>query len=51
MESKTGQTALLDLEPSKEIFLEEVLEGLRNQSKSLPCKYFYDERGSKLFDR
>ena len=30
---------------------EEVLEGLLRQEKSLPPKYFYDERGSKLFDQ
>jgi dimethylhistidine N-methyltransferase len=32
-------------------FFEEVLRGLRQPNKSLPCKYFYDERGSQLFDR
>lgn len=31
-------------------FLEDVLEGLSGQPKTLHCKYFYDERGSKLFD-
>ncbi|MEQ8524067.1 L-histidine N(alpha)-methyltransferase [Gracilimonas sp.] len=30
--------------------LEEVLGGLNDPQKSLPSKYFYDERGSKLFD-
>lgn len=29
---------------------EEVLHGLTQPQKSLPSKYFYDERGSKLFD-
>jgi dimethylhistidine N-methyltransferase len=29
----------------------EVLHGLRQRHKSLPCKYFYDEKGSQLFDR
>ncbi|MEM0924915.1 MAG: L-histidine N(alpha)-methyltransferase [Planctomycetota bacterium] len=32
-------------------FLEDVLEGLDAVPKSLPCKYFYDARGSALFDR
>jgi dimethylhistidine N-methyltransferase len=27
-----------------------VLAGLRASPKALPCKYFYDERGSQLFD-
>lgn len=30
-------------------FLEDVIEGLSQTPKSLPCKYFYDERGSILF--
>ncbi|GEO37322.1 dimethylhistidine N-methyltransferase [Skermanella aerolata] len=31
-------------------FLEDVLDGLGLAEKTLPAKYFYDERGSKLFD-
>jgi len=31
-------------------FLEDVLRGLRRTPKRLPSKYFYDERGSQLFD-
>ncbi|MEO1616371.1 MAG: L-histidine N(alpha)-methyltransferase, partial [Planctomycetota bacterium] len=31
-------------------FAEDVLEGLEQCPKSLPCKYFYDARGSALFD-
>ncbi len=30
--------------------LDEVLHGLTGPQKSLPSKFFYDERGSKLFD-
>jgi dimethylhistidine N-methyltransferase len=30
--------------------LREVLAGLARPHKQLPCKYFYDERGSRLFD-
>lgn len=30
--------------------LQEVIAGLREPRKSLPCKYFYDERGSRLFE-
>ncbi len=30
--------------------LSEIIEGLSKQQKSLPPKFFYDERGSKLFD-
>jgi dimethylhistidine N-methyltransferase len=31
--------------------LRDVLEGLARPAKELPCKYFYDARGSRLFDR
>jgi dimethylhistidine N-methyltransferase len=37
--------------PATDRFLAEVLDGLRRPEKELPCKYFYDERGSWLFDR
>jgi dimethylhistidine N-methyltransferase len=30
---------------------EEILQGLRGVPRSLPCKLFYDEAGSRLFDR
>ena len=32
-------------------FLEDVLHGLSQPHKTLPCKYFYDAQGSRLFDR
>ena len=31
-------------------FLADVLHGLASRPKSLPSKYFYDRRGSELFD-
>lgn len=31
-------------------FRRQVLRGLRRSPKELPCKFFYDERGSRLFD-
>ena len=33
-----------------ETFLAEVLDGLTRAPKTLPCKYFYDEIGSALFE-
>jgi dimethylhistidine N-methyltransferase len=36
---------------ARRVFLHDVLAGLKTTAKSLPCKYFYDERGSELFDR
>lgn len=32
-------------------FYRDVSTGLSQSSKTLPCKYFYDHRGSKLFDK
>lgn len=32
-----------------DVFLNDVLDGLSAEPKSLPCKYFYDQRGSQLF--
>lgn len=34
-----------------ESFFEDVRQGLSADQKHLPCKYLYDERGSKLFDQ
>ncbi|HEY3645568.1 MAG TPA: L-histidine N(alpha)-methyltransferase [Gammaproteobacteria bacterium] len=41
---------LRDYQPRRDEMREEVLAGLRGRQKTLPCKYFYDERGSQLFD-
>jgi dimethylhistidine N-methyltransferase len=42
--------AFHDLAPSEESFRDAVLAGLGHQPKTLPCKFFYDERGSALFE-
>lgn len=34
----------------EELFLADVLNGLNKQQKTLPCKWFYDEVGSALFE-
>lgn len=39
-----------DASPTHREFLAEALAGLRSTPKTLPCKYFYDQRGSQLFD-
>lgn len=43
--------SLTDYEPETDHLLEEALAGLSQEPKLLPCKYFYDEHGSRLFDR
>ncbi|MGE0174831.1 MAG: L-histidine N(alpha)-methyltransferase [Oligoflexales bacterium] len=40
-----------NLEPAKSNFFADVVQGLRDNPKHIPSKYFYDERGSKLFDK
>ena len=50
MPNADSAVSLLDLEPTSQTFLDEVLDGLSRRPRSLPCKYFYDRRGSKLFD-
>ena len=48
--SATTAPALQDEEPDRDQFLIEAVDGLKNEPKQLPCKYFYDEHGSRLFD-
>lgn len=43
--------SLLDLAPANGDFLAETLNGLRSQPATLPCKYFYDQRGADLFEQ
>jgi L-histidine Nalpha-methyltransferase len=40
-----------ELYPVHETFGQDVLQGLSRIPKSLPCKYFYDDAGSRLFQR
>jgi dimethylhistidine N-methyltransferase len=42
--------AFHDLAPGEDSFRDAVLGGLSASPKSLPCKFFYDERGSALFE-
>ncbi len=44
-------TATLDFAPETAGFLEEAIDGLTQDPKTLPCKFFYDARGSALFDQ
>src|SRR6187551_3526856 len=41
--------SLLDLEPATSDFLEQAIAGLSSSPRTLPSKFFYDERGSDLF--
>ncbi|BBK29871.1 dimethylhistidine N-methyltransferase [Stella humosa] len=48
--ARTEPLRLHDLEPSTEEFRQAVIDGLSGQPKTLPCKFFYDAEGSRLFD-
>lgn len=43
--------SLLDLEPSRLVFLRDVVKGLQSEDRYLPSQYLYDQAGSELFDR
>jgi dimethylhistidine N-methyltransferase len=38
-------------EPESDDFLSGVIAGLSSEPRTLPCKYFYDERGAALFQK
>ncbi|HEY0337294.1 MAG TPA: L-histidine N(alpha)-methyltransferase, partial [Burkholderiales bacterium] len=40
----------LDFQPAADSFLKDVIAGLSTRRKTLPPKYFYDARGSELFE-
>lgn len=43
--------ALTDLTPGREQILADTLAGLSRTARQLPSKYFYDARGSRLFEQ
>ena len=51
-ENIKGLDYFVDIEPKKQIeFYEAILEGLALPQKTISPKFFYDERGSKIFDK
>ena len=50
-QSRVLRVADKGIYPGDETFARDVLEGLTRAPKSLPCKYFYDEEGSRLFQQ
>ena len=51
MSHQPGTAAVLDREPASSDFLSEVIAGLSQEPRTLPCKFFYDERGAALFQK
>ena len=50
MTAKSALASFRDLAPEEDDFMAEVVAGLEATPKSLPCKFFYDEAGSALFE-
>ncbi|MEZ5066849.1 MAG: L-histidine N(alpha)-methyltransferase [bacterium] len=48
MDQRPG--AAIESVPDTEEFLNDVIAGLSATPRTLPCKYFYDQEGSRLFD-
>jgi dimethylhistidine N-methyltransferase len=51
LSSAAPAARLIDLRPDTGTFRDDVLRGLTSPTKRIPPKYFYDDRGSALFDR
>jgi len=49
MNGSSSGVSVLDLEPAASDFLEQAIAGLSGSPRTLPSKFFYDERGSDLF--
>jgi dimethylhistidine N-methyltransferase len=49
--SPPAHGAALELEAAKSDFLRETIAGLASNPRTLPCKFFYDERGAQLFQQ
>ncbi|MGB5267757.1 MAG: L-histidine N(alpha)-methyltransferase, partial [Polyangiales bacterium] len=41
---------VVDLHPKLGDLRQEAIDGLRSSPKALPCKYFYDALGARLFE-
>ena len=48
--STRERVRIVDLHPKLGDLREEAIEGLRSSEKTLPCKYFYDTLGARLFE-
>jgi dimethylhistidine N-methyltransferase len=50
MSAGSRSAELIDLEPAPADLVAEAIRGLGSSPKTLPCKLFYDKRGSDLFE-
>jgi dimethylhistidine N-methyltransferase len=49
--TSSSSYAFHDLKPSADDFRSDVMTGLCRRQKAIPSKFFYDERGSRLFEQ
>jgi len=49
--TESALASFSDLSPAEDDFLGDVVAGLSASRKTLPCKFFYDEVGSRIFDQ
>jgi dimethylhistidine N-methyltransferase len=49
--SEAALRAHSTLDEASEAFARDLVSGLSRRPREIPCKYFYDARGSELFDR
>src|SRR2546423_14966913 len=47
----TSAPPLASVPSASSDFLTDVIAGLSSEPRTLPCKYFYDERGAALFQK
>jgi len=50
-ETRTAILPVSEVPPAGSDFLADAIAGLSSNPRSLPCKYFYDERGALLFQK
>jgi L-histidine Nalpha-methyltransferase len=50
MTTTTNLRKISDFSPDDAVMLDDVLRGLSRPAKNIPSLYFYDQRGSELFD-
>ena len=50
MQTSVQTRATPRIDPANEEFYRDVVAGLRASPRQIPSKYFYDQRGSELFD-
>src|SRR5881296_4094859 len=50
-ETRTAIQPVSEVAPTGSDFLADAITGLSSNQRTLPCKYFYDERGAALFQK